>query len=119
MMTAKRRILIAHYDADRARAIADQLEKSKRVEIIHAADGESALRLFQESKPDVLVLSGVLPRKLGFDVCHSLKGDETKGTPKVAILTDQDDRYGRGRARQVGADLVIEEPVRPVDIEDI
>jgi diguanylate cyclase (GGDEF)-like protein len=119
MMTANRRILIAHYDADRAREIGDLLEKSKRVEIIHAADGESALRLFRESKPDVLVLSGVLPRKLGFDVCEALKGDDGAAGPKVAILTDKDDRYGRGRARQAGADLVIEEPVRQADIDDM
>ncbi|MFO0984097.1 MAG: diguanylate cyclase [Planctomycetota bacterium] len=118
-MGAKRRILLAHYDAERARELSDQLTKGNRAEVVHAADGESALRLFKESAPDVTVLSGVLPRKLGFDVCRLIKEDKAKSPPKVAILTDQDDRYGRGRARQVGADLVIEEPLRSSDIDDV
>ena len=63
------------------------LEKEKFA-VVQAYDGERGLQLAKESKPDLIVLDLVLPKKDGFAVLEDLKKNpETKGIP-VIILTN-------------------------------
>ena len=42
-------------------------------EMPHAEDGENALRMIKESKPNIVLLDIVLPKMSGFDVLKQLK----------------------------------------------
>jgi len=71
--------------------------------IMKALDGESGLKLAQESKPDIILLDIIMPKMDGFSVLRSLKeNDKTKNIP-VVLLTNlgQDEDIKKGN--QMGA----------------
>ena len=80
-------------------------------EILEAGDGEAALVTFQERKPDMVLLDGIMPMMDGFDCCAQLKkmphGQETP----VLIITGLDETSYVDRAFAVGAEDYITKPI--------
>jgi DNA-binding NarL/FixJ family response regulator len=66
-----------------------------------AGDGEEAVRLTTELRPDVLVLDLNMPRASGFDVMKALQ--EQRSETRVVVLTGADQAGDRGRAADFGA----------------
>jgi CheY-like chemotaxis protein len=55
-------------------------------DVICAEDGESALELAREQKPDVVLLDLILPKMSGLEVLHHLKREaDTAGIPVVIV----------------------------------
>lgn len=55
-------------------------------EVVGAADGEEAFGIVKESKPDLILLDVLLPKRSGTDVLASIKEDsELKDIPVIAI----------------------------------
>ncbi len=52
--------------------------------VIHASDGEQAMRLAKEKIPDLILLDMLLPKLSGEDVLHALKKDPL--TAKIPII---------------------------------
>ncbi len=52
-----------------------------------ATDGENALKLAQETKPDVILLDMLLPKMTGPDVLKALKKDPATAGIAVVVLT--------------------------------
>jgi DNA-binding NarL/FixJ family response regulator len=78
------------------------LELSDTVEVIaEAADGETALRLIPECKPDVVLLDLRMPGKSGLDVLQTL--GKQKQLPPTIILTTFDDDQAVLAGIQAGA----------------
>lgn len=51
-----------------------------------AADGEEALALARQLKPDVVLLDIMLPARNGYEVCRALKADpELHGIPVILV----------------------------------
>jgi DNA-binding NarL/FixJ family response regulator len=67
------------------------LEKAPDIEVVgEASDGESALSLVKEFKPDVLLLDMEMPGKKGLDVAREL---QEAGSPvKILALSTYDDK---------------------------
>ena len=54
-------------------ALSDLLEESGRFVVVgQAGDGEEALRIAEELKPDVVVMDVIMPRKNGIDACQEI-----------------------------------------------
>lgn len=66
------RVLIADDAADMAARIAEALEEHGMVIVGRASDGEAALRLAQETQPDVALLDVNMPRLSGLEVARAL-----------------------------------------------
>ncbi len=67
------------------------LELGDRVEVVaEARDGEEALVLIEQSRPDVVLLDVRLPRLDGIGVLRALR--EKPGAPPCLVLTTFDDR---------------------------
>lgn len=70
--------------------------------VLHAMDGEQAVQLARESRPDVILMDIMMPVMTGTEALDRLKGDEgTRGIPVVAITADvlgrtRDEMLGRG-----------------------
>ena len=55
-------------------------------QVVTAGDGEEALRVAQESVPDLILLDMMLPKITGLDVLRGLKSDaRTKDIPVIVL----------------------------------
>ena len=66
------RILIVEDDEAIAQGLRDNFQ-FEGYETQWASDGETAIRLAREEKPDLIVLDVRLPRMSGYEVCRKLR----------------------------------------------
>ena len=78
-----------------------------RVEV--AQDGATALQLFAEVKPDVILLDLMLPRISGIDVCREIR--KTSNVP-IIMVTAKSAEIDMVVGLEVGADDYITKPYR-------
>jgi len=73
-------------DEESLRNLYTRILSTKNYEVESAADGEIALSLLKESKPDVIVLDIVMPNYSGVEILKILKNDgELKSIPVVML----------------------------------
>jgi len=78
------KILLAEDELSLGQIIADSLE-SKGFEIIYCIDGEDAWERFNNTKPDILVLDVMMPKKDGFTLAKEIR--KTNNTIPILFLT--------------------------------
>lgn len=86
MPERKLRILLADDETDVALVARTRLEVSG-YEVITAADGEEALRLFRQQRPDLVLLDILMPKLDGFQVCALIKSDPLTHDVPVIIFS--------------------------------
>lgn len=94
---------------------------SSGFDLIHAKDGESALKILQNVKPDIIIIDLILPGLNGFDILDKLRLDpELKKTPKM-ILSNLSKISDIDRAKALGADKYLVKASTSLDqvIEEI
>ena len=75
-----------------------------------AMDGEEALVVADEIKPDLVILDWMLPKAPGIEVCRRLRARQgTRNTP-IVMLTARDGESERVRGLDMGADDYITKP---------
>jgi CheY-like chemotaxis protein len=88
-------------------------------EVICAEDGESALKLAQEHKPDIILLDMILPKMSGPDVLKHLKHDPKTAEIPVVVLSSLTEK-NRQKLVEDGAEDYIEKnslmPVRGMNL---
>lgn len=84
--------------------------------VTKAEDGEEAIALVKKSKPDVMFVDVMMPRKNGYEVCQEIKNDPGLKDIYIIILTAQGRESDREKGLGVGADEVITKPFSPVDV---
>jgi DNA-binding response OmpR family regulator len=75
--------------------------------VVQAADGEEALRRFEEHAIDLVVLDIMLPRLDGLEVCKRLRATSTV---PIIMLTARDDELDKVLGLELGADDYITKP---------
>lgn len=78
-----------------------------------AADGEHALRLFHEAKPDLILLDVLLPRGDGFDILRRVR--EAGDTPVIMVTARVED-VDRLVGLRMGADDYVTKPFNPPEV---
>lgn len=82
-------------------------------ELIFAKNGEEAIRLANENKPDLILLDIMMPGMTGFDVCRALKeAEDTRHIP-VVFITALSDEHDEAQGFNVGAVDYITKPISP------
>jgi twitching motility two-component system response regulator PilH len=84
--------------------------------VVVAHDGEEALLKVRESRPDLVLLDIIMPRKNGYQVCRTIKEDETLRTLPVLMLSAKAQPSDRFWAKRVGADGFVAKPFDPADL---
>lgn len=74
-----------------------------------AKNGEEALRLYQERRPDLLLLDVMMPKGDGYEVCAAIRKTDVE-TP-VLFLTALDSDQDELRGLDAGADIYIPKTV--------
>ena len=98
---------------DDDRVLADVVAFTLRREefqVIQAHDGQSALQLWADEHPDIIVLDVNLPRLDGFSVCKQIR--QHADTP-IILLTVRGEEEDIVRGLELGADDYIPKPFSP------
>ena len=108
-------VLIADDDPDILSLVAFRLERAG-YEVIQASNGEDALRLASERKPDLAILDVMMPKLTGYDVTEQIRrNEETSGIP-VILLTARVQEADVERGFAAGADDYIKKPFSPQEL---
>jgi len=75
-----------------------------------ANDGETALLMVKEAKPDLLLLDWMLPGVSGLEVCRRLRRGDATATLPILILTARGEESDRVRGLDTGADDFMTKP---------
>jgi CheY-like chemotaxis protein len=88
-------------------------------EVTTAGDGERALELAAEFRPDVITLDVMMPRLNGFETVHRLRQDpRTAGIP-VVMVTGRAQTADRERGDEVGVEAYLTKPFEPAELVDV
>ncbi|PKO15068.1 MAG: DNA-binding response regulator [Chloroflexi bacterium HGW-Chloroflexi-10] len=79
-------------------------------EVIHANNGQSALKLWEQNNPDLIILDINIPFPDGFSVCETIR---KKFDTPIIILTVRNDEEDIVHGLDVGADDYITKPFSP------
>jgi two-component system phosphate regulon response regulator PhoB len=78
--------------------------------VVQAMDGEEALLVADEERPDLVLLDWMLPQLSGIEVCRRLRGrQETRNVP-IIMLTARGEETDRIRGLDTGADDYMTKP---------
>lgn len=78
-----------------------------------ARNGETALKIVEKQRPDLILLDIMMPEMDGYEVCRRLKDNpETRDIP-VIFLTGQDQTTDEARGFELGAADYIHKPFSP------
>ena len=80
------------------------------VKLLEASDGEEALKLVREHKPDLVVLDVMMPGMTGWEVCRAIRDDEALARTGVLMLTGIGERLNEMTSPLYGADDFIDKP---------
>ena len=75
-----------------------------------AGDGEEALLLAEEGKPDLVLLDWMLPKLAGIEVCRRLRSARASRNTPIVMLTARGEEGDRIRGLDTGADDYIVKP---------
>jgi two-component system, OmpR family, phosphate regulon response regulator PhoB len=102
-------IVIAEDEDALATLLQYNLEK-EGYRVLIAGDGDEALMVIDEEKPDILLLDWMLPNVSGIEVCRRLRQKtETRNLP-ILMLTARGEESDRIRGLDTGADDYVVKP---------
>ena len=90
----------------------------KDYKLFFAVDGEEALSMAEEHKPDLVVLDLMLPERNGYDVCFHLRQHPLLKSTKIVMVTAKTLSTDEEKGVLVGADHYIKKPFEPDDLRD-
>jgi len=108
-MMLKPSVLVAEDEGALVTLLRYNLER-EGYRVFEARDGEEALLVASEEKPDVVLLDWMLPQLSGIEVCRRLRNrHETRNVP-IVMLTARGEETDRVRGLDTGADDYITKP---------
>lgn len=84
--------------------------------IVQTRDGEEALILALEEKPDIIILDWMLPNLSGIEICRRLRRQPETSNLPVLMLTARAEESDRIRGLETGADDYITKPFSPREL---
>jgi len=100
-------------DDEGSRLVAKAAVERSGHECIVAADGDSAWRLYQERRPQVVVSDLMMPGLDGFDLCRAIRAAETGSYTYVVLLTSHRAQIDVLEGMKAGADDYVSKPLDP------
>lgn len=99
--------------------LADILQRSLAAEGLSArvaSTGDQAIRMFQEKRPDLLVMDLMLPDMDGWTAIQEMRGRGGRSRPPVLVLTAVEKRMDDYTLRDWGATDYLEKPFSPHEL---
>ena len=108
----KGRVLIVDDDLALAEMLGIVL-RGEGLEVVHVADGSSAMAVFRDSRPDIVLLDVMLPGLDGIQVCRRIRAES--GVP-IVMLTARTDTVDIVVGLESGADDYVVKPFKPAEL---
>ncbi len=105
----KHRVLIVEDETDLLETVAFALERDG-LEAIRSTNGEEALRLVRQHKPDLVLLDLMLPGLDGLEVCRRLRSSEDTARIPVIMMTAKAEETDAVIGLGIGADDYVRKP---------
>lgn len=107
------KILAVEDDVSIITGLVDLLE-SEGYAVIQAGDGNTAIKLYDNEKPDLILLDIMIPEKSGYDVCRHIRASDNS-TP-ILMLTAKGQEVDKVVGLELGADDYV---VKPFGINEL
>jgi len=78
-----------------------------------AENGEVALSIIQEEKPQLVFLDVMMPKMNGMEVCRRVKKELALHEVFIILLTAKGQELDRLKGQEVGADVYMTKPFDP------
>jgi two-component system, OmpR family, phosphate regulon response regulator PhoB len=102
-------ILVAEDEAAVVTLLRYNLER-EGFSVLEAADGEGAVQLAREERPDLVLLDWMLPLMSGLEVCRVLRRDPATRAIPIMMLSARGEETDRLRGLDSGADDYVAKP---------
>jgi CheY-like chemotaxis protein len=117
-MQVRRNILIADDNQDALESLALMLRLEGH-EVHCASDGEEALALAGQRRPEIVVLDVGMPKLDGCEVARRIRAESWGRQAVLVALTGWGQDADRKRSREAGFDMHLVKPVDPATICDM
>ena len=108
-------VLAADDDEDILELLVFRLERSG-YSVLQARDGEEALELAREAKPDLAVIDVSMPKLDGFELTRRLRAEEVTRRMPIILLTARTQDADLERGFDTGADDYLRKPFSPQEL---
>jgi DNA-binding response OmpR family regulator len=108
-------VLAADDDEDILELVAFRLERSGYT-VLRASDGEEALRVALEAKPDLAVLDVMMPKLDGFELTRRLRAEDATSRMPIILLTARAQDVDVQAGFDAGADDYLRKPFSPQEL---
>ena len=108
-------VLLADDDEDVRALVEFRLERTDH-DVITAVDGEQALALVRERRPDLAVLDVMMPKLTGYEVTREIRADHAVAHTPVILLTARVHESDVTRGFEAGADDYLRKPFSPQEL---
>jgi CheY-like chemotaxis protein len=88
-------------------------------DVLTAEDGDTALAVARQERPDLVFLDIMMPGIQGDEVCRRIKADPATRHAHVVILTARGQEEDERRAMALGADEFMTKPFSPRRLRDL
>jgi two-component system, OmpR family, alkaline phosphatase synthesis response regulator PhoP len=111
----EKKLLIVDDEAHIRMLIEQTLEEleDEGVNFLSAENGEQALQIIQEEKPQLVFLDVMMPKMNGMEVCRRVKKELVMNDVFIVLLTAKGQELDRQKGQEVGADLYMTKPFDP------
>lgn len=113
-MGAPRTALVVEDHPD-ARALVRTYLLSMGLQVVDVAEGRSAIRALQASRPDLVCLDLMLPELSGFEVCEFMRSRPELRDVPILVMSARAKPMDRAFAEEVGATAYLVKPFKRSD----
>ena len=110
-----KKILVIDDDLDTLNILRIKLE-AHQYEVITGRDGQEALSLIREHRPDLIIMDVMMPKLSGFKATRLIKFDAKSKHIPLIILTARTQDADRTLGLEVGADVYVTKPLEPEEL---
>ncbi|MBB6674488.1 response regulator [Cohnella nanjingensis] len=94
-------------DEEKILSLMETFLRTEGYDILTATDGATAVRIFAENKPDIVVLDWLLPQMNGLDACRKFR---QLGEPGIIMVTAKTEETDKIIGLEMGADDYLTKP---------
>lgn len=105
-------ILLVDDEADILEFLGYNLER-EGYRVLKASNGQKALKLAAEFKPQLVILDVMMPVMDGMETCAEIRKDPSLSNTLIAFLTARGEDYSQIAGFEAGADDYIAKPIKP------
>ncbi len=109
MRKVAKQILIADDEPNIVTALEFLLQRHG-YEVHVARNGDEALKLIEQHRPDLVLLDVMMPQRSGYDVCQRVREREDWRHIKIVMLSAKGRDVEMNKGMSLGADLYISKP---------